>query len=85
MFNSVKLVRKLFAPVHLVLPRVEKTFQGLTCDFHFLSKQEHLIVIELKGVIDSDFLYKCKSESCRLLVSFANQYFSYLFDSMLRK
>ncbi|CAH3181626.1 unnamed protein product, partial [Porites evermanni] len=28
---------------------------------------EHLIVIELKGVIDSDFLYKCKSESCRLL------------------
>ncbi|XP_073229870.1 general transcription factor 3C polypeptide 6-like isoform X2 [Porites lutea] len=30
-------------------------------------EEEHLIVIELKGVIDSDFLYKCKSESCRLL------------------
>ena len=44
--------------------------------FPLFVKQEHLIVIELKGVIDSDFLYKCKSESCRLLVSFANQYFS---------
>ena len=43
--------------------------------FPLFVKQEHLIVIELKGVIDSDFLYKCKSESCRLLVSFANQYF----------
>ena len=53
--------------------------------FPLFVKQEHLIVIELKGVIDSDFLYKCKSESCRLLVSFANQYFSYLFDSILRK
>ena len=44
--------------------------------FPLFVKQEHLIVIELKGVIDSDFLYKCKSESCRLLVSFANKYFS---------
>ena len=49
--------------------------------FPLFVKQEHLIVIELKGVIDSDFLYKCKSESCRLLVSFANKYFSYLFDN----
>lgn len=30
-------------------------------------EEEHLVVIELKGVIDNEFLYDCKSENCRLL------------------
>lgn len=32
--------------------------------------QEHLVLIQLKGVIDNDFLYDCESANCRLLVSF---------------
>lgn len=32
-----------------------------------LHVQEHLVVIELKGVIDNKFLYNCKSANWRLL------------------
>jgi len=30
-------------------------------------EEEHFVVIELKGVIDNEFLYDVKSENCRLL------------------
>lgn len=30
-------------------------------------EEEHLILVELKGVIDNEFLYNCKSANCRLL------------------
>lgn len=30
-------------------------------------EEEHLVLIELKGVIDNEFLYNCKSANCRLL------------------
>ena len=37
----------------------------------FLSElQEHLVLVQLKGVIDNEFLYDCESANCRLLVSF---------------
>ena len=32
--------------------------------------EEHLVVVELRGVIDNEFLYSCESLNCRLLVSF---------------
>ena len=32
--------------------------------------EEHLVVVELRGVIDNEFLYSCESSNCRLLVSF---------------
>ena len=35
-----------------------------------LSGKEHLVVVELRGVIDNEFSYSCESSNCRLLVSF---------------
>ena len=32
--------------------------------------EEHLVVVELRGVIDNEFLYSCESSNCRLLMSF---------------
>ena len=58
-----------FLKFHLWCCHAGKVKSECSVDGFCIHVQEHLVVIELKGVIDNKFLYNCKSANWRLLVS----------------